>query len=637
MSIIRLDLDNLVKATFVGSLSSNDYDELVQSALTPLDLLYTFAFRYARVIDYDIPTAEGTPINFDSEIFRFTSQHLALSIPTTVLFLGLAAAGTYNEYSKQKKKKNNSSYKFIYDKFQNVTESLEDRDKRIFDMNYYLSLIVREDEELKKKYHYIKINPRTNTLNFKPIESIKVDKVPFLTQVKNKVIKPVWTSLNIASFVYWILWIGMGVFTGNLLGVGIFALPPEVSFGLPILAGLFFPAKKIYNYVRDKIRNKGETKEEKLKQEQDILQTDAAKNVATKLFRRALLRREYDLKKLALLNQLAEYNVGPTNTPLHIDKIAASASHIDKPILSLTKNKIKKAAMMFFSAIGGTYVAMQYGAWIVTDMLNVSFNIAASIPVLNIVGAVLSAITIGYGIYKAYQKYHSLKELEKDATIIELKQNNRLIDLEATLEKLQKSIAAKKEILGIPVASNINIKHNEEQFFNDIHRRGPTKTTQLKKFLKRAFHFTNGFCTGAFLARLFFVKGTALILPVAAVVFSNPITIGIIVGVGLIYGAFKAYEYHLNRKEERAKLLLGQRVERMECLQQQVELAKLERKLLTTQIKHVNSNAQPASAIKQAAPTLVSSKNLFQSQRRARSLSEGDMPQIYTPSPARVG
>jgi ABC-type nickel/cobalt efflux system permease component RcnA len=631
MSIIRLGLSDKARANFISTMSSNDYNELMQSALTPLDLTYTFAYRYARVIDYDLPTEHGDQINSGSEIFAYTSQHLALSIPTTVFFLALSALSTYREYRQQLKTKNNNSHQFIYNKFQHVTESLQERDQRIFDMNYYLKLIFSEDEELKNKYKYIKINTRTHTLNFKPITKIDVKKPSKFTRLKERIIRPAWISLNIASFVYWILWIGMGVFTGNLTEAGVYALPSIVAFGVPILAGLLYPLKKVCDYVKNKKANTGVTPEEKDKKEQKILQAQAATQQATPLFRRALLRREYDLKKLALLNQLAEFDVSYFNVPLHINKMPARAGSMDEAILSSTKNQRKKVLIAFASAVGGTYVAMQYGTWIITDFLKAVMKITASDPVLNIIGVVLLAVTTGFGIYKAYQRYQAIKKLEADAANIASKQNKQLTDLETKLDELQKSIAAKKEKLGIPISPDSNIKHNEEQFFQDIHRRGPTKTTNAKKFLKRAFQFVNGFCTGAFLARLLVVKYTAILLPAAAVVLSNPITIGIIASIGLLYGALKAYEYHLIRKEERADLMLKQHVERMECLQQQVELAQLENKLLSVKIKHAHKLAN--SQVVKPEAMLVSSRNLFKPLKvtRLRRMSEGHMPEIYQP------
>jgi hypothetical protein len=643
MSVIRLSLSTKATTGFLKSLSSNDYNELMQSALTPLDLLYTFAYRYARVVDDEIPTAHGDPVNLDGEIFRFTSQHLAVSIPTTIFFLALAAAGTYNEYRQQKKINNNGSYQFIYNRFQETSNDIEAENQRIFDLNYYFSLILREDESLKKKFKSIRINfeGAEPTLDFDPIKPIVVKKQPWYTQLKEKVIKPAWNALNIASFVYWILWIGVGVFTGNLAGAGINALPDVVAFGLPVLFALLYPFKKIYNYIRDKKANAGVTKEEKAEQEQEVLQTAAAKLEACSLLRRALLRREYDLRKETLLEQLDKIGVKRADNALDFEKVPARASSMDQQVLTLTKNKKLKAGMAFLSAMGGTYVAVQYGTWIIMDFLQEAAKWVASIPVLNILGVVLLGFTGLYGIYKACQRYNNLAAIEKNATIQAIKADKQVTDFETELTYLNKSIAIKKTKLGIPRLAPDNIKHDQDQFFTDVDRRGPSKMTRLKKILKRAFHFVNGFCTGAFLARLFFVQKTAIILPAAAVVFSNPITIGIIVGVGLLYGAFKAFEYHLNRKEQCAKLLLEQREERMECLQQQVELARLENTLLSEQVKLAKKSEKKAvEKAKQAKPEvmLVSSKNLFKPipVSRLRSLEEGDSPRMYQRYVAKV-
>ena len=637
MSIIRLSLSAKETAGYLRNLSSNSYNDLMQSALTPLDLLYTFAYRYARVIDFDIPTAHGDPVNTNSEVFNFTSQHLALTIPTTAFFLAIAAAGTYNEYKQQTLKKNNGSYQYLYNRFQATSAAIEAENKRIFDLNYYLSLILREDAVLKKKYRSIKLNLEGDepVLEFDAIKDIKPTVVTRLTRAKERLIKPAWNALNIASFVYWILWIGVGVFTGNLAGAGVHALPDMVAFGLPVFFAMLYPIKKIYNYIRDKKAQHGVTPEEKKAEEQTALQTAAAQVNACGILRRSLLRRDYDLRKEKLLEQLDALGVKSYEKPLDLTKTPGRAAGMDQQILTLTKKKKRKAVMAFLSAVGGTYVAFQYGAWIIMDFLEEAAKLAASIPLLNVLGVALLGTTVLYGVYKACQRYSTLQKNEKQANLQALAHNQRALDLEKELKHLNQFIAFKQNKLGIAKLPAENIQHDQDQFFTDVNRRGPSRMTRVKKILKRAFHFVNGFCTGAFLARLFFVQKTAIILPAAAVAFSNPVTIGIIVGVSLLYGAFKAYEYHLNRKEERAKLLLEQRTERLDCLRQQVELARLENELLSAKIKQ----AKPKEVTSE--DTLVLARNIFKpipvsELKKLRSLEEGDMPRFYQIATAKA-
>jgi hypothetical protein len=641
--IIKLPLTKKAKALFSGHFSSADYNELMLSLLMPLDLVYTYFFRYDRVVENDMGgNGSGNPVPTQGGAIDFSSVHPAVTIAITGVFSLLALSSFLVELRRQSLSRDNKDHLYILSEFDIQTKlhniKLNTEHKK-FDMNYYLEKLVREDEELNKKYHSIKLDIQNGTLDFDFREAEKSKKLTLKEKMikagkdfLHKVVHPIWTSLTIASFVYWILWIGVGIFTGDF-STGITGIPVLVSFGLPILSGLAYPFLKMFNYFR-KVPSfaadtvKGQEKEEAAK-------TIEATESTCSLFRRALLSREYDLKKERIKNELADYPEA-TGTPKPEEDLKGVAVSIDKQIMDVGKNKWKKTAVTIISAAGGTYVAAQYGSWIITDFLSIVANVTIAIPLVNLIlGTVLLAGSALYGIYKGYQRYQEVKAHEESVALKEIAKQQQLENLELRLANLQTSIVVKQAKLGLPVTTHGLVKYNEEQFFENIYNRGPSKWTQTKKVLKRALQFFNGFCTGAFIARIFFVKGTVVALPFVAAALSNPVTIGILVGVGVLYGAVKLYQYHQDRKEQRAVAMLAQRQERLVCLKQQIDLAELENKLLSAKEQRHYAQLRVAAndevirppspdTVSSLSPVTLSSAGLFSQGPRSRSLSRDD-------------
>ena len=467
---------------------------------------------------------------------------------------------------------------------------------REFDINYYLNLMLLEDAELQKKYRSIRVSREDGEIHFEPVDTKPEKKSTSLfSKITNKAVHPLWTSLNIASFVYWILWIGCGIFTGDFL-TGISALPALVGFGLPILAGLAYPAIKIFNYFK-KPKHPSDPPEKIAKLEKATIE-------ASGLFRRALMRKQFDLKKARLIEDLAEHGVVMEYRRHRKAVSNYSAGTVDKKIVSLSKNKWKKTAITLLSVVCGTYVAAQYGSWIVMDIVstiikatkNIVDPLTNAMPIINLVlGTFLLVVSAIIGIKKAYDKYMSVKKHQSDAKIQELEQTDDLVDLEERLENIDQSIRHKQQKLGEPVVGMSHIiKHNEDQYFEDVKRKGPSALTDYKKLGKRIYHFINGFCTGAFIGRIFLVKNTAIALPFAAASLSTPVSVAILMGIGIAYGIFKTYEYIQKRKEQKAEELLNRRAERIECLMDQISVADLENRLYKVKLAKVKDYSPAA-------------------------------------------
>ena len=596
---IRLDL---AAGARKAQMSADNYSNLVQGVLVPADLLYTYAFRYGRLIAYDLPSAHGISVATQGPMIDYTMQHPLVGAAVTVAVAGVSAATTYYEYKRQKKFLDNHSYKAIFDTFENASAPVEKPADNLDDINDYLLKVLEDDAALREKYELFAVDLQTKKFvvilkdHTKEEDELAIkkeaEKPGLFKKFTNKVLSPLWEALCLSSFTYWILWVGSGIITGQF-GVGIAGVPTAVAFGLPLLAGLAYPAIKIYNYFKNKRKSPqvGIAADENEPQATDDLSKQTEID-ACALLRRALLRREFEMQKKALRAQINELGGEPNPENVaaasaeQADDMAAVNS-IDEKISGLTKNKWTKTAVTLISVMGGTFIALQYGAWLVTDILNTLSVAVLGIPAISmILGAGMMVLAGVYGLYAAYNRYKEVGKHQANEKIIALKDNQlELNNLEARLKNNQDKIASYEKKLELAPAPVIN-KYVEEQFFNDVTRPGPSKWTRFKKIATRAFHFINGVCTGIFLGRIFLVKGTAIALPFAAAMLSNPITIGVLAGIGVLYGSFKLYQYIERRKEERALQLFEQRAERIACLKQEVELSGLREQLLSIEVKN---------------------------------------------------
>jgi hypothetical protein len=590
---IPLDLSEQARKIFSNQqLSSDNYYALLLGILMPSDLLYTYFFRYNRLLDVDLPNAQDAGISgTQGSYIDYTAQHPALAAAVTLVFVSIAAAFIYSTYLGQKKTKNNNSYKYIYDTFKaeaekahmvNADDQLEESALAAI-INNYLEKILEEDKDLKNKYAKVFLDQHTLNITLRDRQQEESDAQKNKPKPQslgrkfiNKVLSPAWETLSISSFTYWILWIGGSLFTGLLDSPGIAGIPNIVAFGLPLLSGLLYPAIKIYNYYNNKRLDAKMAEKSPAEASVELKKTISAD--ACELLRRALLRCEFELKKTNIESKIKKLDSNAAiNKPTLVanDRAVKAVPVIDNRIFNLTKSMKRKVAVTLFASATGMLVAAQYASWIATDFLDVLFNISISIPVANIAFGVLFFAGVGaFGLYNAYNRYNKVKEYQKDERITALAKNTQenVVALEKTLESYHHKIQAHERKLGRtpkPVAHT----YLEEQFFTNVNRRGPDNSTFARKAAARAFQFINGVCTGVFLGRIFLVKGNALVLPFAAAMFSTPVTIGLLVGIGVLYGAFKMYEYHKDRQEKRAALLLNQRAERIVCLEREVQLA----------------------------------------------------------------
>jgi hypothetical protein len=420
----------------------------------------------------------------------------------------------------------------------------------------------------------------------------------------NKFLYPVWQSTVLMSFVYWIEWIGGGIFTGDFNPWGVAGVPNALAFGLPVLAGLTYPVIKIYNYYTNKPSN--------IPNEPTLDEQDEAEKDMSILLRRALALREYVISKKDLLKNINSYQsevnrhkVESLGQPRPVEstrkKDESTVSTSKKPTLVYDKmdEEIKqlrdpkrlwaKPTIAFFSVALGSYVGLQYCTWILTALANLLFGASVKVAMLTAAGIPLLAGAALYGLYQAYEAYqgqvklNSKRVLSPEQADLEKKEHDEIAQLERELAELRLKLGGNSFAMQF---TKTPVNHLETQFFADPKRHGPSKWTGLNKFGARAFQFINGGCTGIFLARVFFVEGSAISLPFAAAAFSYPVTIAILAGVGAVFGAFKVYEYTQSRNDAHLKNLIDTRTERLECLRREVDLLSLSVNLRTVKAEH---------------------------------------------------
>jgi hypothetical protein len=628
---------------FMETLSSDSYANLVFEAFLPADLLLTFFFRYPRLCAHDVTgddTTNGAPLDF-------TNSHPLYGWFILLAIGGLAALNGYREYCRQKKAQRNASYQYIHSKLNEQSEWVDEAPElpaqpqdlealKVTWLEKYLQKIHQKDDELQAKYETIAIKRGESgelQLSFKLREPLAVvapesadsNKKPgwFRRNIINKFISPLWTTLGISSFAYWLLWMGSGVVRGEF-NVGVGGLDPVFGFGVPLAIGGVFAAIKSYRYFKQHYANAARAGVTPTTLPTPKEQAEAEQQ-ACRLLRKAILDRQFKAVKKSLKLELGDHYHKPAKV-----QAGKYAESLDLRIQRLGKNAKTKAATAFVSTSASAYVGVQYCAWIVTDILAKVANVATAIPVVNtICGWAFMAGSLAYGIYKGVKTYSAVKAQKRALASRVIETQQQAESLETVYKQKLAAIHTKQTLLK-SLGGNVNlpktVNFNESQFYSDVTRKGESRWTRFKKVAVRALSFFNGITAGAFIARIFCIKGTAVFLPFAAAALSNPVTIGIVAGIGVAYGLFKLYEYHQARKEERAQNLLKEYTDRIECLEREVEIADISLQVLDKRVtdRQAVQNTVVASSSEQQQPAVVS-KPLFHSLRATTPVMRDDV------------
>jgi hypothetical protein len=571
--VIQLDISRSVE----GYLSSGTYSSNADQALSHLDILYTYFFRYPRLLAVDIgksTTSQGFAIDG-------AAANPVLGISVTALFLVLSIASVVNAHQKQKREdaEKVAQYRQTYNQVQarlqkTAVEEAVNRDAKREETNVLLNKVLKQLEN-EFPYENIVITAQGKINLF--LKQQTATKQSFWQRMRSTVANLVftsWITLGLASFTYWILWIGWGTLTASFApaGIGSFGV---AGFIVPLAVAAVYPLIKIYNWWKNNYSHKSQliTGEPVLNSSKKTLEAAAA---VSKLLRRVMyakererLEREYQLARIAL----------PASSATSMERLDADAK-----MQKLGKNKWRKTATTFLGVTIGSYIGAHYAAWIVTDILQVAANITLNSAAFSLgFGLAFMVLSVIYGAYKAYQKY---QDVEADAEKIAQEFDVHKKSLEQIYQEKLNSITKLIAKIGRSSRNVEDMRWLREQAtkFSTSKIISPEATPQVptsgwekfKKVAPLAYMFLAGATSGVMIARIATIAGTVAFVPFAAAALANPYTIAILVIVGLAYGAFKAIQYYYDRKEARAKALLEQRQEKIACLRQQSELADMQ-------------------------------------------------------------
>lgn len=601
-------------------LSSDAFSNLLCAGLGPADVLCTWGPRYSGVLD-TILSGKGKVGPF----IEATSQNLALAV---LFYLAIGAASAYNFYlayqsEKAAHREKSDSYRKIRQRLNLVENSVERKEEETAEqieiynenlkalmkgLNESLKNIV--NEQASSKYRKIKLvldepDIRHRKLNISDIQITfdfterklteaerKQNQKPTLREdvVKpglfkrfvNKVLFPIYTSLSLSSFAYWVFWITTSIMVGNFADAGIAGVSAWLGFGVPIAAGAPYAILKMRNWAR----NKGHVSDEHARL------AKIADQDAPVLLIEALKRREYDdeVTRLQTLNTKLEDELKTQKTLINAPSVVEMPRDN-----SLAANPKVKAAALLYTSVVSNYGLSQFNAWLVSDFLKVSTTIAFAVPFFGaIMGGVLIGLALVLGGYESYKKY---KEYKKDKSFhtgepVNLKQVFN--DKAADLARLKTEIQSETK------------QDNSFKLSKILERSIPKPPTPMSTG-RKIYSFFDWKATGIFFARVFFTVGTAIFLPFAAAALTNPITLGILVLSGAVYVGLKIYQAHQRQKEAHAKEL----VDKIKDMDEQLHVANLTKRSLEN-TRDLNKTKTVQSAAIEIKPNVTPTLSLVE-------------------------
>jgi len=611
MSETRLNFDLLFEKPDTNqSLSSNEFADIATSSLVPADFLYTFLVRYLRLgADFHNMHDEFTSSNGDS--IDFSSTHHEFAIVETLFILAAAVGNTVVTYKSMKKGKQRVSYQTLYQSYlQGLTpstqpdQSLESKASsevkgspdakslpsgnslqlKAEELNQALQMALSRNKSLSDKYK--KIQVAFIEKDGKPAGlKVNVEKKPKKTAPWYAFWDDNWTApwvakkavvaydtttnmLGMASYAYWILFIGAAVFTATF-GVGVVGLPDLIGFGIPFLLGSAYVGIKLKNKIANKNTHKEEQNDFNALTEEAMLDIEEAK--ATKG-----------------LDPLSKADVKPSL----------------KATTGVAGARIVNAAV--FGGVGA-YVTWQYNMWYVTDVLSKIFQVAVesaaeAIGIGIVVAAGLALVRAGYNAYQDYKK--DKNKIERKSIWDYFKPDTHASLLEQQLQRVNQ---LENEIAGIKVKADVKTPQLDALIQQQKDGEASSKTKPWMQRMRNLLHVANFGMTGVYVARTVLVRGvTAFLLPglAAAVCLSTPWTIGILVLAGVIWGAYKYYNYRKEKNLQKIQLA-NKHIELLERKRNILKRHELSENKLAAPSPSLDSDAARVAASVSPAPEIV--------------------------------
>jgi hypothetical protein len=388
--------------------------------------------------------------------------------------------------------------------------------------------------------------------------------------LRDKLLKPLFNAGNLISFGYWAVWIVMGVATGIHASAGIFGAPNWVSFiVIPVVFGLPYLAIRAVNYFTRLYHWKKEGHGVSFKEfdEHARLQHQIEEDF-TKVARqtRERMQEDADWDRLYAENHLLTNQLNAlqsqNNEPKSRKAQPKYAFHAQYG------NKYAKAAATGTTEFVNNQVALHYITWFGSDLTVAGLGLTIGAALTGPISHALLIISSLYGIASAAYRYHESKKANK--VISDHQENGEIIPF----EKCKKRYEAKEARLACLKMALYEFKKSPYQYSipscmddpeNDLVDLSPKTFWQKTKSAVINFGFAvrknpwvqawDWTMSGIFFSRVVVPAASVAFfyaLPGLAVVLglANPITLGLVVGLGLLYVGLKWYEKKEKLKEK---------------------------------------------------------------------------------------
>ncbi len=566
--------------TFRDEMSSNQLDNLFYFALQGPDNVYTYTFRAARLVSYDLPHQHSALFSTQTQgiLVDTVSQDIFLGILTTLVMLGFSfLAAVYYYYEEQekeeeKKRKARRQYKNSNDQIQSLMNpqpsskeeekthlSKAEKSQELAALNECLTR--RLTQPAFQAYERAVLTQRDDKTSLTLVKKTPV----FLSNI----LDASWKVGLQSSFIYWIGWIGSGCITG-VLSVGIFGVTPWLGFGLPLLLGSLPRWLQIAHWVKRQL-------------EIDPAESDEAvheKGVWYEFKQWLGIRYQPTLEDVAIANQLMVSCLREREIALECQRRGVVLPSMDKKVEVGRENNTSYAAAKIFAAgilsAGTTYAMAHYILWLGSDIFPAVLLNGFLVDFFAIAAFAMAGI---YGVLAMRKKLEDVKERdalagEPDIAALTNEYNGiqwemKEIDNHYTMTWLKKP-SPEKECPDTSKEKHWVIR-GIRYFAN-----------RVGQFLKHPIpRFFNGAMGGVYIARIFLVLCTSPFLPsgfhmaTTVAALSNPAILAIIGATFLVWGTFRYYTDEINERDRKQKEALESTVAEKEFIQHQIQLARI--------------------------------------------------------------
>lgn len=559
-------------------LSPNEkrFSGYVSSVCGPLDKLLT-PIRYVAVSEsilYD-KGGIGSAIEFmnSGSVISWILKGLTLGVAGIIVAFNLYLEHQEQKKEKEKKEKELQQFRASLERqglqqIENKYTADQERRRYVANLekfNEFLREALKENKDLQEKYEFLELDYKKHSEDLELIKNnIKlkvvgkkrdVNKLEKFQDKVDRNLKPFYDIGNLVSFVYWVLWISVGIVTGVHSPFGIFGLPTWLTFLGPLaVVALPFMGIRVWNYMKHRLSGDGQTWEER---NNDAKLKHQAENDFQQIMNEANKKAEFAFWKQQ--NQALA---------LELDDKAYAEKKSQKIALdSLGENSVFNGAAFNATVHGlvnsaSSQVNFQYIAWFATDALIAGLGITMGVAALTPVGWGLLGLSVLFGAVAAGHRYLESQKLKNQAkanrdscgteNTIDIPAFEKMVEEKQTkLLELKKELYADK-LRGYAIPDTLNLTF-EELYPEEKNASFWDRLSSIRN--NPWIDALDWQMTGIFVGRIVVpVSSVAIfwactsIAVVAAL--SNPVALGVVFAIGAIYTLSKWYDKKQKKLEE---------------------------------------------------------------------------------------